>query len=366
MKESLQFRHMLVRGFAMKTTSYFEQQKKEKTKQLNDIIKKLPPFAVDYFNYIDQGTSINTQVAYAWNILLFFEFLSKSNPTYKDYSLRNFKISDLEKLTPSDIEEYKRYLKVYEHEGKELTNSERGISRKMSALRSFYGFLHKREYISHNPTTFVDMPKIHQKEIIRLDPDEVAILLDYVENGDEALTSQQKAYHQKNKIRDLAIFTLFLGTGIRVSECVGLDIGDVDFKNNCIKVTRKGGNEMFVYFGLEVQEALEDYIINDRAKVTPQEGHENALFYSTQRKRITVRAVQNLVSKYTSHITTKHITPHKFRSTYGTTLYKETGDIYLVADVLGHQDVNTTRKHYAAQDDEHRRKAATAVTLREK
>lgn len=350
----------------MKTTTYFEQQKKEKTKQLNEIIKKLPPFTVDYFNYIDQSTSINTQVAYAWNILLFFEFLIESNPAYKSFVTRDFKISDLEQLTPADIEEYKRYLKVYEHNGQELTNSERGIARKMSALRSFYSFLHRREYISKNPMTFVDMPKLHEKEIIRLDPDEVALLLDYVENGGEELTKQQKVYHEKNKIRDLAIFTLFLGTGIRVSECVGLDIGDVDFRNNCIKVVRKGGNEMFVYFGAEVQEALEDYIANDRAKIIPQEGHENALFYSTQRKRITVRAVQNLVNKYTSHVTTKHITPHKFRSTYGTTLYKETGDIYLVADVLGHKDVNTTRKHYAAQDDEHRRKAAAAVTLREK
>ena len=350
----------------MKTTTYFEQQKKEKTKQLNEIIKKLPPFTVDYFNYIDQSTSINTQVAYAWNILLFFEFLIESNPAYKSFVTRDFKISDLEQLTPADIEEYKRYLKVYEHNGQELTNSERGIARKMSALRSFYSFLHRREYISKNPMTFVDMPKLHEKEIIRLDPDEVALLLDYVENGGEELTKQQKVYHEKNKIRDLAIFTLFLGTGIRVSECVGLDIGDVDFRNNCIKVVRKGGNEMFVYFGAEVQEALEDYIANDRAKIIPQEGHENALFYSTQRKRITVRAVQNLVNKYTSHVTTKHITPHKFRSNYGTTLYKESGDIYLVADVLGHKDVNTTRKHYAAQDDEHRRKAAAAVTLREK
>ena len=63
--------------------------------------------------------------------------------------------------------------------------------------------------------------------------------------------------------------------------------------------------------------------------------------------------------------TTKKITPHKLRSTYGTTLYQETGDIYLVADVLGHKDVNTTKKHYAAMDDARRRKAATAVHLRE-
>lgn len=349
-----------------KTDSYHEQQKKEQTKILNALLKHLPVFVTDYFHYMDQRTSINTQVAYARNIQLFFEFMKASNPQYANFDLRDFKYSDLEKVSPSDVEEYKRYLKVYEQDGVERTNSERGIARKMSALRSFYGFLQKREYIESNPCLYVDMPKLHEKEIIRMDPDEVAMLLDYVEEGDTSMTDQQRRYHEKTKVRDLAIITLFLGTGIRISELVGLDIGDVDFKNNCIKVVRKGGNEMFVYFGAEVQEALEDYIVRERSKVIPQPGHENALFFSTQRKRLTTRAIQNLVNKYTSHVTAKHITPHKFRSTYGTTLYQETNDIYLVADVLGHKDVNTTRKHYAAQDDERRRRAASYVTLREK
>lgn len=78
-----------------------------------------------------------------------------------------------------------------------------------------------------------------------------------------------------------------------------------------------------------------------------------------------MQAIENLVQEYASQITTfKHITPHKLRSTYGTSLYRETGDIYLVAEVLGHNDVNTTRKHYAALDDDKKRSAATAVTLR--
>lgn len=128
---------------------------------------------------------------------------------------------------------------------------------------------------------------------------------------------------------------------------------------------RKGGNEMFVYFGDEVAEALKKYI-EVRAGITPVAGHEHALFYSAQRKRINVKTVENLVKKYASQVTTtKKITPHKLRSTYGTTLYQETGDIYLVADVLGHKDVNTTKKHYAAMDDARRRQAATAVRLRE-
>ena len=85
-----------------------------------------------------------------------------------------------------------------------------------------------------------------------------------------------------------------------------------------------------------------------------------------QNKRISVRSVENLVKKYSKLVTNlKNITPHKLRSTYGTNLYRETGDIYLVADVLGHKDVNTTKKHYAAIDEDRRRSAANVVKLRE-
>ena len=210
------------------------------------------------------------------------------------------------------------------------------------------------------------MPKLHEKAIIRLDTDEVASLLDFVEHGGDMLTGQKKVYYEKTKNRDLAIITLLLGTGIRVSECVGLDIQDVDFKNNGIKVTRKGGNEMVVYFGEEVETALKQYLYTTRKATVPLAGHENALFLSTQRKRMGVQAVENMVKKYARQVTpNKKITPHKLRSTYGTTLYKETGDIYLVADVLGHKDVNTTKKHYAAIDESRRRLAAGAVKLRE-
>ena len=210
----------------------------------------------------------------------------------------------------------------------------------------------------------VPMPKRHDKEIVRLDPNEVAILLDQVEDGTKMTKSQMK-FHDKTKVRDLALLTLLLGTGIRVSECVGLDISDVDFDNLAIKVRRKGGYEDVVYFGEEVEEALLSYL-DQRKHMIPMSGHEDALFLSLQNRRMAVRSVENLVKKYASLVTTtKKITPHKLRSTYGTTLYQETGDIYLVADVLGHKDVNTTRKHYAAMKDDHKRKAAKTVKLRE-
>lgn len=346
--------------------TYQEQIYIDNTLRLRDILNTMPPFVKDYFRAIEPTTSVKTRISYAYDIRVFFRFLTENNPVYKNYTMEMFTLQDLERLEPIDIEEYQEYLKVYKNEDKQITNKERGLSRKMSALRSFYGYFFKRQAIQKNPTLLVDMPKLHEKAIIRLDADEVAMLLDYVEACGNRLTGQRKVYYEKNKTRDLAILTLLLGTGIRVSECVGLDIQDVDFKNNGIKVTRKGGNEMVVYFGDEVRNALLTYLEGNRASVTPLPDHENALFLSTQRKRIGVQAVENMVKKYAREVTpNKKITPHKLRSTYGTSLYKETGDIYLVADVLGHKDVNTTKKHYAAIDENRRRQAAAAVKLRE-
>ena len=348
-----------------KKVTYHEQTDVENTLRLRDVLKTLPPFCRDFFRAIEPRTTTKTRISYAYDIRIFFQFLLEQNPAFRDWSIDAFTVDVLDQLTAVDLEEDEEYLKVYQAGDKTETNGERGLKRKMSSLRSFYAYYFKREMIHTNPTVLVDVPKIHQKSIIRLEADEVALLLDYIEHGGDDLTGQKKVYYEKTKDRDLALVTLLLGTGVRVSECVGLDIEDVDFKNNGIKVTRKGGNEMVVYFGPEVEKALKNYL-EVRKNIIPVEGHEHALFYSTQRKRIGVQAVENLVKKYARQVTTtKKITPHKLRSTYGTALYQETGDIYLVADVLGHKDVNTTKKHYAALDDSRRRQAATAVKLRE-
>lgn len=348
-----------------KKITYHQQTDIENVLRLREVLKTLPPFCQDYFRAISSTTSTKTRISYAYDIRIFFQFLLDENPSFQNYSIQELSIDILDKIKALDIEEYMEYLKVYKNGDKTETNGERGLKRKISALRSFYAYYFKREMIQTNPTVLVDIPKIHQKSIIRLDTDEVALLLDYIEHCGDQLKGQKRVYYEKTKERDLALITLLLGTGIRVSECVGLDIEDIDFKNNGIKVTRKGGNEMVVYFGAEVEKALKDYL-SVREGITPLVGHEHALFYSTQRRRIGVQAVENLVKKYARAITTtKKITPHKLRSTYGTALYQETGDIYLVADVLGHRDVNTTKKHYAALDDARRRQAASAVRLRE-
>lgn len=306
-----------------------------------------------------------TRIAYAYDLSVFFDFLKKENPVFAKMERMDFQLEQLDQITVTDLEEYMEYLKYrFNEQNHEIMNQERGIMRKISSLKSFYNYFFRTEKLTTNPAALVRLPKLHDKEIIRLDVDEVALLLDAVEQG-EGLTEKQKTFHKRTRLRDLALLTLLLGTGIRVSECVGLDINDVDFKNGGIHIHRKGGKEVTVYFGSEVENALQDYL-DERFGIIPEEGSEQALFLSIQRKRMNVRSVENLVKKY-AHIVTplKKITPHKLRSTYGTNLYRETGDIYLVADVLGHSDVNTTKKHYAALEDERRRSARNVVKLRE-
>lgn len=347
----------------LKQTNYHDEQNKKNIQKLRSILDTLPAFCRDFFRGIENYTSPRTRLAYAYDIRLFFEFLHETNSACANTPITEYKVSLLDQLGREDILEYLDYVSLYEKDGKDITNDERGKKRKISSLRSFYNYFYENEKISSNPASLVPVPKLHEKEIIRLEPNEVAILLDQVESGTN-LTKKELEYHKKTRLRDTALLTLLLGTGMRVSECVGIDLQDIDFDVNGIKIRRKGGNEAVIYFGDEVETALLDYL-EERDYIIPAEGHEDALFLSLQNRRITVRAVENLVKKYASRVTTlKKITPHKLRSTYGTELYRATEDIYLVADVLGHKDVNTTRKHYAAQQDESRRKAANKVKLR--
>ena len=235
-----------------KQRTYHEQTTIDYTLRLREILKTLPPFTHDFFRAIEPTSSIRTRMNYAYDIRVFYHYLMENNPIYSYYTIDQFSAADLEQLEPVDIEEYMEYLKVYKRDDDEtMVNGEKGLARKMSALRSFYGYYYKHQLISSNPTLLVDMPKIHEKAIIRLDVDEVALLLDFVESAGDKLTGQALTYYHKTKVRDLAILTLLLGTGIRVSECVGLDLEHVDFKNNGITGWRRNypvkGHPDFVF-----------------------------------------------------------------------------------------------------------------------
>ena len=339
-------------------SDYPLQKKKDFTLKLRSVLSELPRFAGLYFRAMELQTSILTRYGYAIDLRNFFK-------TFQGKSPASLTLEDLDRVTALDIELFLEHVSLYTGDDeRERENNERAKARKLSAIRSFFKYYHRQELIKNNPASLVDTPKIHEKAIIRLEANEVADLLDIAEAGN-GLSERQKAYHQTTKVRDTAILTLFLGTGIRISELVGIDIGDVDFATDAFVVTRKGGNQEMLSFGPEVRGALLAYL-EQREIMEPLPGSENAFFLSMQRKRITARAVENLVKKYARIASPlKKITPHKLRSTYGTMLYQESGDIYLVADVLGHKDVNTTRKHYAAIQEERRRQATRYIKLRE-
>lgn len=348
----------------MENQNYHEELMKKNILKLREYYRTLPAFCQEYFLGTAQTISSRTQLAYAFDLRVFFDYIHQFKPGYQNINITEFKLSILDDISRRDILNFLEYVSYYVKDGKEYTNDEKGKARKLATLRSFYRYFYRNEMIQSNPAALVDMPKIHEKEIIRLDINEVVELLDLVENGDK-LTKGEKRYYEKNSLRDFTILTVMLGTGIRVSECVGLNITDLDVEENRFKVRRKGGNESIIYYGEEVAAALERYLIQ-REHIIPCEGSENALFLSIQKKRMSVRGMENMVTKYTEKLNClKRITPHKLRSTFGTNLYRETQDIYMVADFLGHRDVNTTRKHYASISDDKRRTAIRKFKLRE-
>ena len=348
-------------------SEYSVEKTKKYTMKLRELVLTLPRFCTDFFRGIEFTTGIMTRYGYAVDLKTFFTYLMGTDICDGIESMRDIGYDVLERVDTLTIECFLEYVSLYQPDDDPddlVINGERAKARKLSAIRSLFKYLYKKERIKNNAPALVDTPKLHEKPIIRLEPDEMERLLETVEKGD-GLTDKQKQFHQANAVRDTAIITLFLGTGMRISELVGIDVDDINFMSNEVRITRKGGNEELIVFGQEVRRALLRYMVY-REGAVPVEGHEKAFFLSLQKKRMSVRSVEMLVKKYAKIAAPlKNISPHKLRSTYGTMLYRETGDIYLVADVLGHKDVNTTRKHYAAMSEDRRRLAAEVVKLRE-
>lgn len=338
---------------------YFTERKILTLNKLNKTLETLPDFLREYFLGIESRTSPLTRLNYAMDIAIFFDFISNK------YSLplSDIAIQTLDKITSYDIEQFLSYMSSFDYNGEHHTCDERAKARKLASVRSMYKYFFNKNKIIANTAAKVATPKIHEKEIIRLENNEISNLLMSAETG-VGLTKHQLAYQKNTQIRDVALLTLFLGTGIRISELVGLNVNDIFLENNSFVVTRKGGNRTILYYTDEVKQELLRWL-EARSKIEELPKDESALFVSLQNKRISVRAVQELVKKYAKIVSPlKHITPHKLRSTFGTKLYRETGDIYVVADYLGHRDINTTKRHYAAMSDDMRKNAIQTISLK--
>ena len=350
-------------------SNYHEEQNRENILRLREHLKVLPPFLAEFFRNRADYTSTRTRLGYAYDLKLFFGFLINETRDFAANTMDNFTLNDLGKVTVDHIEEFLEYLSYYttsrQRQGAEyhVENKTEGKSRKLSAIRSMFAYFYKKGKIGANPAELVATPPTKEKAKVYLDANEIANLLDEADSGDN-LTEKQKDYHAITRSRDVAILSLFAGTGIRISEAVGLNLEDINIKDGSFRVIRKGGDEAVLYFGDEVAEAISEYL-DKRLLIITKPGHERALFLSMQNRRITARAVQNLVKKYAGLANSfKKITPHKLRTSFGTNMYRQTGDIYLVADLLGHKDVNTTRKSYADTKEEAGRRAVRELKLR--
>lgn len=342
----------------MEKTSFYQKRDLSNRLKMSKYLEQLPDFCLDYFIGIENNTSSLTRYNYAMDLYVFFNYLSRFVFHKKENEIA---LEDINKIKSRNLEQYLSYLSFYQLNDKQYKNNEKGKARKLASLRSFFKYLFNHDMIEANVASKIDTPKLHNKEIIRLEKDEVSRLLNAVESPTD-FTNRQRVYNKNTFERDNAIITLFLGTGIRISELVGLNIENFDFTQNAFLVTRKGGNQTMLYFSNEVAMALKTWLEKRATLELPKE--EKAMFISLQNKRISIRAVENLVKKFAQIASPlKKISPHKLRSTFGTNLYKETRDIYIVADVLGHKDVNTTKKHYAAISEDMRKSVADKVKL---
>lgn len=344
----------------MANMNYYQKRDIQNRIKMAKYTDKLPDYCLDYFIGVENNTSSLTRYNYAMDLYVFFSYISQYifQCNEKDVTLE-----DLNKIKARDIEQYLSYLSYYELDGKFYKNDEKGKARKLASIRSFFKYLYNHDMIVGNVTSKIETPKLHNKEIVRLENNEISRLLNSIENPIE-FSQRQREYNKNTFERDNAIITLFLGTGIRISELVGLNINSFDFSQNAFVVTRKGGNQSMLYFSHEVALALKTWL--EKRATLGLDQDEMAMFISLQNKRISLRAVENLVGKFAKIASPlKKISPHKLRSTFGTNLYKETKDIYIVADVLGHKDVNTTKRHYAAISEDMRKSVADKIKLGE-
>ncbi len=317
-------------------------------------VATLPYFAQDFINHLAViNKSRTTQYAYTNELRLFFQFLCNSIPTFPSSPV-DLNLSLMANLGHRDVESYLSWARI------ERNNGVRALARKQAVIKSLYRYLLREDMISKDVTIKLDPINVNQKLPKALEPNQIAELTDVLQNG-TGLSKDQLKYHAYTEKRNYAIFLTFIGTGLRLSELCNLNLSSTNLNKGCFEVLRKGNNETVVYFNTEIMEALIDYLQNERHRYA--QGKADALFLSMQGKRISTRAVQNLITKYMAILKTlghktDGFSAHKMRSTFATLLLRETDNLAIVQDALGHADPRTTRIYAKVLDEELKRSAS--------
>lgn len=314
------------------------------------IEEELPRFLRQYFVYLKGNILPMSRLAYLRDVRFFFNYLINETDLTKANIAKDITVSEMDNIRASDINLFIDYCRKYTvDEGDSIVvyeNSNKTLARKKSSISVLFKQLYRDGLVKENITDGFDpirVPKPGEKEIKALQDDEVMIMLDAVTTGSH-LTEHEKKYWEKTKLRDKAILVLFLTYGLRLSELEQLNISSFNFSRGDFKIYRKRGKESTMPINRSVEIVVKDYIDNER---NPEASDEEALFLSLQGKRITSRAIRDLVKKYTSiALSTSRkdgYSPHKLRATAATSLIGRGNSIYDVQALLDHEQVTTTQ-----------------------
>ncbi len=264
---------------------------------------------------IDRGLSGATVAAYKSDLSQFIEFLKGRGFD----SPRGVEVADLREF-------------VYELRSGGLTA--RTIGRKISALRSYFGFLQTLDVIESDPCELLDGPKLGRALPTVLSQAEIDRLLEVPETDDPLC------------LRDWAILEFMYATGVRISELVTLRLRDVDLEERLVKVRGKGSKERIIPFGGAALEALVVYLRESRPALAQAAGRAKVgtLFISRRGHPLTRKGAWDIVKRQVlgAGIQTR-VTPHTLRHTFATHLLQGGADIAAVQEMLGHADISTTQ-----------------------
>lgn len=302
--------------------------------KISSMLQKQPMIIKEYANSFGNKTS-GTKKVYIEHVINFIAFLKK------EYNFDVTNLNNFKNLNYMHINSYMNYTKTHSPDG---TYNEKGASccaTEFYAIKHFCKFLYRCRYVSENPCIDVEVPRDRkQHEIISLTPEEITIIKNNIERG--VGSTRARLYQDKWKSRDLCLVMLGIVTGLRVSALKNIDVDDIDFVNKTLHTIEKGGFPRTIYLSDKIISIINEWLV-DRQDILEND-QCSALFISIQKNRISLNAIRDVLKKYTFNIP-KHITPHKLRSTAATNLYESTGDIYLVADVLGHHNIQNTQRY---------------------
>lgn len=410
---------------------YREERSFQIEQQIRNILKDSPRCVHDFYEHMHNGKRENTtQLSYIRDIVNFIKY--ENEQKYKE-EMKDLKVDLFQQVEIEDLNGYRNYLK------KERNLSNASIKRKFASLSAFYSYLNMKKMVDNNPMAYFETPSVNKKRIIKLDSDLSNRLLDGILRNDKCLIETRKGYsvvdidddtrlkRERLVLRNYAITCLFLGSGLRVSELVGLDLDDINFRQNSLTIIAKGGDEVDVYFGKEVAEALQEYIkgpdddqlmikyrrkkklfkwVSEHAadtnfKVNLEKEFNNldetvksdmmelrysflrlgrdglnpkkncdAVFITTRGTRMSVRSVElmikEMVRTYLPDYDDKDkFTPHKLRATCATRILTQTGDIQLASTQLNHKGIAVTAAFYAELQKEQQKEKMKKLDMKD-